>query len=86
MWGKIVREILFQKQVGVMVHICNSNYVGGRGRRIVVWGQPQAKMYDVLWKKELMQKMGDSSMSYVVEHLPSKYRALSSNPSMNKNY
>jgi hypothetical protein len=33
----------FIKQAGVMAHICNPNYKGGRGRRIMVQVNPRQK-------------------------------------------
>jgi hypothetical protein len=31
------------KETGIVVHICNPSYLGGRNRRVVVQGQPGQK-------------------------------------------
>jgi hypothetical protein len=50
----------------ILVHSCNSSYVGGIGRKIQ--GQPQAKTQDPMQK---INKMVEG-MDQGVQHLPSK--------------
>jgi hypothetical protein len=35
---------------GVVVHICNTSYTGGRGRTFIVQGCPEPKEWDPIWK------------------------------------
>jgi hypothetical protein len=30
-------------KLSMLVHVYNTSYIGGRGRRITVWGQPRQK-------------------------------------------
>jgi hypothetical protein len=62
-----------KKGPNMEAHACNPTYLGGRNRRITVQGQLARK------KKVGGRQVG--SMAQVVECLPSKYKALSSNPS-----
>jgi hypothetical protein len=56
------------------------------GRRISVKGWPQAKNSKTLFEKSLKSTKGFEDMTQVVQHLPSKLKALSSNPSTIKTY
>jgi hypothetical protein len=37
----------------VVVQICNSSYLGGRDRKIMVWGQPRQKLVRPYHKNKL---------------------------------
>jgi hypothetical protein len=54
------------------------HFMGGRGRRITVQGWSWAKVRPDLKKQTKARKIGH--MAQVVECLPSKLKALSSNP------
>jgi hypothetical protein len=60
----------------------NLSYAGGVGRRTIVQGQPQAKNTDPIWKIAKAKMAGH--MAQVVQHLPGKYKALSSSPNTAK--
>jgi hypothetical protein len=55
----------------MVAHTCDPNYEGGI---------PRAKMHDTFLKIIKVQR----HMTQVIEHLPGKHEALSSNPSMAK--
>jgi hypothetical protein len=46
--SKLVSEILSQ-QTGVMAYACNPSYTSSVDRRIKIWSQPQAKIWDPIW-------------------------------------
>jgi hypothetical protein len=52
----IMRDICFTEEIrnagpGVEMWTCNSSYLGGRGRRIMVWGRSRQK-HETLLEKE----------------------------------
>jgi hypothetical protein len=56
------------------MHAYHPNYRGGDSRRITVWGQPQAKTQDLIWKITEAKRAG--GFAQVVEQLPSKSETL----------
>jgi hypothetical protein len=64
-----------------MAYVYNPNYAGGVRRRIVVQGQSKSFVQDPIW--EIKQKR-NGGVVQVIEHLPSKCEALSSNSSIGK--
>jgi hypothetical protein len=54
-----------KKQMCAMAHIYNPSYVRGRGRRIMVWGQPWAK-----GPKNKIKAKRVGGVVQGVEHLP----------------
>jgi hypothetical protein len=65
--------------LGLVVHICNPNYSGGRGRKVVSSRQAGAKLGRTCIKINKKKRAGD--MAQVVECLPSILKALGSIPS-----
>jgi hypothetical protein len=63
-------------------HSCNSSYLGGRDRRIMVQSQPGQKL-TTLSEKQTKSKRTEG-MALVEELLPSKVKVMSSNPSATK--
>jgi hypothetical protein len=53
----------------MIVHVCNPSYSGGRGRRILVPGQPRQKHETLSEKQTKARKAG--VMARAIEHLPS---------------
>jgi hypothetical protein len=64
-------------RVGMVVPICNSTCVRGGSRRITVRGPTWTKMQNPI--RKIARAKRAESMAQVLEHLPSKYKALSSN-------
>jgi hypothetical protein len=56
----------------MLVQVCNSSYAGGRGRRILVWGQPGARPYLRIKAEETWDSNGRvfhwSNNSYKTQH------------------
>jgi hypothetical protein len=67
----------------MVMHACTFSYSGSIGRRIIVQGQTWEKTQDPI-QKIAKTKNGTTGMIQVVEHLPSKFKDLSSNPSTAK--
>jgi hypothetical protein len=44
------------RRLGVVAYISNPSYLGGRGRRILVWGQPEQKYKTLSEKQTKKQK------------------------------
>jgi hypothetical protein len=63
----------------MVVHSCNPSYTRGRGRRIMVRGQPQAKMQDPTRKITKAKRTGGTTQ--VVEPWLSRLEVLSPIPS-----
>jgi hypothetical protein len=55
------------------------SYMGGPERSIIVQSQPQAKMWDPIWKITKAKRAG--GVAQVVKHLLNKHKALSLKPS-----
>jgi hypothetical protein len=64
-----------------MVHSCNPSSVGGIDRMIVLQDGASQKVHNPIWKVSKAKRVGGFQ---VVEHLPSKAKDLSSNPSTSK--
>jgi hypothetical protein len=62
-----------QTKLGVVVHVCNPSYSWGGGRRIVVPGNSQAKVWDPIWRTSWKQK--NWGVAQVIECLTSKCEA-----------
>jgi hypothetical protein len=62
----------------MVAQTCHPSYVGGKGRKIAIWGQPQAKMWGPSKKKKKGKKGKKElgSVAQVVEHLPSESQPL----------
>jgi hypothetical protein len=60
--------------------VVHAYYMGGIGERTGAWGQPWAKKHKTLPEKLLKPKWA-GNLAQVVENLPSKYEAMSSNSS-----
>jgi hypothetical protein len=67
----------------VVAHVNNPRYTRGIGRRIAVESQPQQKCKTLAEKVLKQQRAG--GMAQMVEHLPDKCEALSSNLVPTKN-
>jgi hypothetical protein len=63
--------------MGLVAHTYNLSYAKGISRRIVVQGQPQAKMQNTIQKIKAKMVGG---MAQEVDHLLRKHEALSSRP------
>jgi hypothetical protein len=65
--------------MSMVAHACYPSYVEGRDGKMEVQGWPQAKSMRPYLKKKIDQKwLGGTAQ--VVQYLPSKCNALSSNP------
>jgi hypothetical protein len=62
---------------GCVAHACNPSYLGGGGRRILSLRTAQTKLV-----RPYLKNKRSGSVAQVVEHLPSKCEALSSNPTL----
>jgi hypothetical protein len=66
-----------------MVNACHPSYAGGVGRRIMVFdqlGTKSARSYE----KKLIKAKRARGMAQVVEFLPTKHEALTSNPNIER--
>jgi hypothetical protein len=66
----------------MMIHTYSPSFSGGRGKRIIVWGQPGQKRESLSEKQTKVKGLGD--MAEVVKWLHSKCEALNSIPSATK--
>jgi hypothetical protein len=67
-----------------MAHTYNPSYSWADIRRTMVQSQPRQIVPETLSQKYPSQK-GSGVVAQVLEHLPSKHEALSTNPSVTKN-
>jgi hypothetical protein len=63
----------------MVIYICNPTYSGGIGKRIVTQGWPRQE-HKTTSEKQTKNKM-TMALHSVVEHFPSKHKALNSIPS-----
>jgi hypothetical protein len=71
-----------QDRTRQVAHAYDPTFTGGRGRRIVVQGCEQMHKKTLSKKQTKAKRVG--GVTQVVEHLPSKHEALSSNSSTAK--
>jgi hypothetical protein len=78
--GPFIGEILkkFAYELGVVVHACNSSYLGGGERMVMVLGQPDPNWKFLSVKQTKIKRV--EVMTQVVEHLSSRPEAQSSIP------
>jgi hypothetical protein len=70
---------ILSNKLCILVHNRHPNYIIGIGRRTTVQGHPTQKLWDPIWRITKSKMAG--YIAQVVEHLPSKLKALGSNSS-----
>jgi hypothetical protein len=80
--GPSVKWTSGQMGLGTVVHFCNFNYSGGGGRRIRVCRPRPRQKHETLSK--ISKATGAGGVDQLVECLPCKCMAFSSNPSATK--
>jgi hypothetical protein len=60
----------------MVVHACNPSYLGDRGRRISIWGQPGQKQ-ETLSDKQTKKQKRTGVIAPVIGPLPHKHKTLS---------
>jgi hypothetical protein len=83
---KSYQDPIWIKEPGMAIQDCNSRHTRSIHRRIVVHGQPRAKILDSIQKITKSKKGWGKTgyMAQVAERLPSKHEDLSSNHSTTK--